>query len=84
MPVKTGSPLVGMTNKCDIQKGVIIAASLTRVVDGYAITSILNTNDAEVNVQEPLVELDEVDLTWEETAVLSLSLRTGRKTFRTN
>jgi len=60
-----GSPLLGMTNKCEIQKGVIIAASLTRVVDGYAITSILNTNDTEVNVQEPLIELDEVDLTWE-------------------
>jgi len=39
-----------MRNKCEILKGVIIAASLTRVVDGYAITSILNTNDTEVNV----------------------------------
>ena len=65
VPVMPGSPLLGMTNKCEIQKGVIIAASLTRVVDGYAITSILNTNDTEVNVQEPLIELDEVDLTWE-------------------
>ena len=37
VPVKTGSLLVGMTNKYEIQKGVIIAASLTRVVDGYAI-----------------------------------------------
>ena len=65
VPVIPGSPLVGVTNKGELQKGVIIAASLTRVVDGYAITSILNTNDTEVNVQEPLVELDEVDLTWE-------------------
>ena len=65
VPVMPGSPLVGMTNKCEIQEGVIIAASLTRVVDGYAITSILNTNDTEVNVPETLVELDEVDLTWE-------------------
>jgi hypothetical protein len=44
---------------------VIIAATLTRVEEGYEITSILNTNDTEVNVQEPLVELDEVDLTWD-------------------
>ena len=50
IPVMPGSPLVGTTNKCEIQEGVIIAASLTRVVDGYAITSILNTNDTEVNV----------------------------------
>jgi hypothetical protein len=51
-----------MTNKCEIQRGVIIAASFTSVVDGYAITNILNTNDTEVNVQEPLVQLDD-DLT---------------------
>jgi len=65
VPLMPGSPLVGMTNKCEIQKRVIIAASLTRVLDVYAITSILNTNDTEVNVQETLGELDEVDLTWE-------------------
>jgi len=40
VPVMAGSPVLGMTNKCEIQEGVIIAASLTRVVDGYAITSI--------------------------------------------
>ena len=62
VPVIPGSPLVGMTNKCEIQRGVIIAASFTSVVDGYAITNILNTNDTEVNVQEPLVQLDD-DLT---------------------
>ena len=28
-------------------------------------TSILNTNDTEVNLQEPLVELDEVDSAWD-------------------
>jgi len=28
-------------------------------------TSILNTNDTEVDMQETLVELDEVDPTWD-------------------
>ena len=65
VPVTPGSPLVGMTNKCKIQEGVTIAASLTSALDGYAITSILNTNDTEVNVQETLVELDDVDRTLE-------------------
>jgi len=65
VPVMPGSPLVGLTNKCEIKERVIIATSLTRVVDSYAITSILNTNDTEVNVPETLVELDEFDLTWE-------------------
>jgi hypothetical protein len=43
-----GSPLVGMTNKCKMQGGVIIAASVANVVDGYVLTSIRNTNDTEV------------------------------------
>jgi hypothetical protein len=38
-----GSPLVGITNKCEIQ-GVILAAPPTKVVDGYVMTSILNTD----------------------------------------
>jgi hypothetical protein len=58
--VTPGSPLVGMTNKREIQ-GVILAASLTKVVDGYVTASILNTNDIKVDLQEPLAELDEVD-----------------------
>ena len=65
VPVTPGSPLVGMTNKCEIQERVILAASLTKVVEGYVITSIFNTNDTEVDVQEPLVELDEVDSAWD-------------------
>ena len=83
VPVKTGSPLVGMTNKCEIQKGVIIAASLTRIVDGYAITSILNTNDTEVNVQEPLVGLDEVDLTWERDSCTEFEFQDREKDIQT-
>jgi hypothetical protein len=65
VPVKPGSPLVGMTNRCEIQEGVIMAASLTKVRNGYAMTGILNTNDAEVNMQGPLVGLDEIDPTWD-------------------
>jgi len=42
-----------------------LAASLTRVMNGYVMTSILNVNDEEVNVQEPIVALDEVDATWD-------------------
>jgi hypothetical protein len=53
VPVTPGSPLVGVTNNCKIQKGVILAASLTKVVDGYVMTNILNTNDTEVDMQEP-------------------------------
>jgi hypothetical protein len=65
IPVMPGSPLIWIIDKCEIQEGVFIAASLTKVVDGYVMTSILNTNDREVEMQEPLVELDEVDPAWD-------------------
>jgi hypothetical protein len=53
-----------MTSRRELQEGVILAASLTKVVDGYLMTSILNTNDVEVEIQEPLIELDEVNPDW--------------------
>jgi len=65
VPETQGSLLVGMTKKCEIQEGVIIAATLTKVVDGYVMTSILNTNDIKLDMQEQIVEVDEVDSVWD-------------------
>ena len=65
IPVTQDSPLVGITSKFVLQEGVILAASLRRVVGGYVVTGILNTNDTEVEMREPLVGLDEVDLVWD-------------------
>jgi hypothetical protein len=65
VPVKPGSPLIGITNRCELRERVIIAASLTKVTNGYAMTSVLNANDTEVTMQEPLVELDEIGLNWD-------------------
>lgn len=42
-----------------------MAASLTKVVDGCVMTSFLNSNDREVEMWKPLVELDEVDPAWD-------------------
>jgi hypothetical protein len=58
VPVVPGSPTVGITSKREMQEGIIVAASLTEVINGYVMTSILNTNDIEVEIQEPVVELD--------------------------
>lgn len=58
VPETPGSPLVGMINECKIQEGIIIAASLTNMVDDYVMTGIRNTNDTQVWIQEPLVELE--------------------------
>jgi hypothetical protein len=47
-----------VVDKCEVQEGVIIAASLTKVIDGYVMTSIINTGDNEVEIQEPVIDLD--------------------------
>jgi hypothetical protein len=39
----------------------ILAASFTAAVDGYAM-NVLNTNEEEKEVQEPVVELEEIEL----------------------
>jgi hypothetical protein len=42
-------------------------------------TSVLNTNDTEVDMQETLVELDKAGPPWDRFAVLSSNLRTKRE-----
>jgi hypothetical protein len=49
-PVTLGSPRVGIIQKRELQGGVFLAASLTKVVNGFAITSILNTAEEELDV----------------------------------
>jgi hypothetical protein len=39
-------------------------SALTKAIDGYVITSILNTNDEQVEIQELLVELNEMEPVW--------------------
>jgi hypothetical protein len=65
LPVAPGSPQIGITEKRELQEGIFLAATLTSVVDGYALTSVLNTNEVETKVQEPVVELDELEPEWE-------------------
>jgi hypothetical protein len=59
--VKERSPLVGILQKHEIQEGIFTAGPLTKVEDGYVITLISNTSVVEVEIQEPLVELDEIE-----------------------
>ena len=69
IPVAPESPSVGVISKCEIQEGVFMAATLTKVVDGYALTSILNVNETETEIPETMVRLDEVDLANESKCV---------------
>ena len=42
-----------------------MAASLIKVVDGCVMTSFLDTNDREVEMRKPLMELNGVDRAWD-------------------
>jgi hypothetical protein len=59
--MKEMSSLVAVLDKHEIQKGILMAGSLAKVMDGCMITSILNTNDLEVEILEPLMELDDIE-----------------------
>jgi hypothetical protein len=62
VPVAPGSAPMGMVQRLELQEGVILAATLTKVVGGYAIASMVNTTETEVEVPEPTVNLEEVEL----------------------
>jgi len=50
--VAPGSSLVGMTKECEIQQRAFTAISLTKVTDGFIMTSIQNKYDTKVDMQE--------------------------------
>jgi hypothetical protein len=54
VPATPESPNIGVTNKYEVREGVFMAASLTKVI-GHILTSMLNTNDVEVEVSEPVI-----------------------------
>jgi hypothetical protein len=61
LPVKEGTHACeGVTEKQEIQKGIYLAGAITKVRAGYAITSIANTTSNEVEIDEPVLELEEI------------------------
>jgi hypothetical protein len=62
LPVKKGTHIrEGLTEKQEIQEGVYVAGAMTSVPAGYAITSIANTNSEEVEIDEPVLEVTEIE-----------------------
>ena len=53
----------GITEKREIQAGVYLAGAVTRVSRGYAITSMLNTTSDQVEIEEPVLQVTELE-TW--------------------
>ena len=75
IPVTSRSPPVGIINRAEIQEGVIVAASLTKIVDGYVMTSNLNASESKVKGTGTVMELDEVDLGWDGNRSTEFKLR---------
>jgi hypothetical protein len=42
-----------------------LAVALNKVVEGYALMSVLNTTEVETEVPEPVIELDAIEPEWE-------------------
>jgi hypothetical protein len=65
MLISQNSPRVGLTRKQEIQEGVFLAEALKRVKDGRVMTSFINANENEFEVDESSVKLQKIGLTQE-------------------
>jgi len=62
LPVKGGTNVrEGVMEKLEIQEGIYLAGAITKVERGYAITSIGNTTNDEVEIDEPVLDLKEIE-----------------------
>jgi ribosomal protein S1 len=62
LPVKRTTKLEeGLTEKEEIQEGVYLAGAITKVQAGCAITSIVNTTDEKVKIEEPVLKITEYE-----------------------
>jgi hypothetical protein len=78
LSMKERSPLVGISDKHEIQEGIFMTGLLTKVAGNYVIASSLDTNGEEVEIQEPLVKVDEIE------PVRNLTGATEQKTKQNN
>ena len=51
----------GITEKREIQAGVYLAGAATQITRGYAITSVLNTTSDRVEIEEPVLQVTELE-----------------------
>jgi hypothetical protein len=51
----------GLTEKQEIQEGVYLAGAMTKVQAGYAITSIVNTTNEAMEIDEPVLKVTEIE-----------------------
>jgi len=61
LPVKGGTHVrEGVTKKIYIQEGIYLEGAITKGTEGYATTSIANTTNNEVEIEETILQLEEI------------------------
>ena len=62
LPVKEGTTISeGITEKREIRERSYLAGAMTKVQRGYVVTSIINTTSGEVEIDEPVLEMVEIE-----------------------
>ena len=62
LPVEGENNLAeGVIDRTEIVPGVYLAGSLVKIANGYALTSVLNTTEEEVELGEPAVQITELE-----------------------
>jgi hypothetical protein len=69
--VPTKSNGLGVIHKSEIMPGIYLAESLTEEINGYCVTSIINTLEKEITIETPCVQLEEINLSEETTLIFS-------------
>jgi hypothetical protein len=52
----------GIVTKKELAPGLYLAETLTEGIDGYCVTSIVNTSEVDVTIEPPAIELEEAQI----------------------
>jgi hypothetical protein len=72
---------LGIVTKKELAPGVYLAETLTEGIDGYCITSIVNTSQVDVTIRPPVIELEEAQIDGDSSTLFfsaSVSENCGR------
>jgi hypothetical protein len=60
----------GIISKGELVPGVYLAEALTEGIDGYCVTSIINTLEEDITIETPFVKLEEVECEFDDVALI--------------
>ena len=77
----TTSSGFGFVTKEELAPGVYLAETLTEGIDGYCVTSIVNTSEVDVTIEPPVIELEEAQICCDSSILIfsaSISVNCSR------